>query len=105
MSSVFAVIIRTHFIVMCHTTKPPNDLFRLMADHIITRAYPAELQSQHTVRFNSNNMLKLYYFYHQNALQVFLKRGCFYAKKQKSLLYMSGFNVSSIQCTDEDYST
>lgn len=84
---------------------PLNNLLRLTGDHIITRVYPAELQSQHAVPFNSENMLKLHYFYHQNDLQVFLKRGCFYAEKKRSLLYMSGFNVSSIQCTDEDYST
>lgn len=68
---------------MINTTKPLNDLFRLTDDHIITRVYPAEPQSQHTVQFNSENMLKLHYFYHQNGLQVFLKRGCFYAKKKK----------------------
>lgn len=105
MSSVFAVIIRTHFIVMFHTTKPRNDLFRLTADHMITRVYPAELHFQHNIQFNSKNMLVLHSFYHQNGLQVFLKRGCFYDKKKRSLLYMYGFNVSSIQCTDEDYST
>lgn len=77
MSSVFAVITRTHFIVILYATKPLNDLFRLTADHIITRVYPAELQSQHAVQFDSENMLKLPYFYHQNGLQVFLKRGCF----------------------------